>query len=172
MAKRYEKHYKVKSDDLNDYESKPFSNDDQYEMRQIRQELDESRQEVKQLSEELRRLRSKESSMDAENQILKSKLLQADPNVKLTEQRYASNIPKLPAPSTGEGRSIEMTNYDEQPANYDYNNQYNYDQSQNYDQSYDYNQQQQQNYDTGINLHNADEQAINDIDQFLNEDEF
>ena len=169
MAKRYEKHYKVKSDDP-DYENKPFSNDDQYELRQLRQELDESRQEVKQLSEELRRLRSKESSMDAENQILKSKLLQADPDVKVTEQRYASNIPKLPAPGTGEGRSIEMTNYDDHHQNYDYNNQYNYDQSQNYDQNYDYNQQQ--NYDTGINLHNADEQAINDIDQFLNEDEF
>ena len=63
MAKRYEKHYKVKNDD----EDKPFSTDDQYELHQIRQELEESRQEVKQLSEELRRLRSNETFLDTEN---------------------------------------------------------------------------------------------------------
>ena len=68
MAKRYQKHYKLKIDDPgNDYEDKPFTGDDQYDLRQIRQELDESRQEVKQLSEELRRLRSNESSLDADN---------------------------------------------------------------------------------------------------------
>ena len=75
VAKRFEKHYKLKTEDKDDDEDKPFSPEDQYELRQLRQELDESRQEVKQLSEELRRLRSKESSLDAENQILKSKLL-------------------------------------------------------------------------------------------------
>ena len=47
MAKRFEKHYKLKSEEPGDDEDKPFSADDQFSFRQMRLELDESRQEVK-----------------------------------------------------------------------------------------------------------------------------
>ena len=40
---------------------------DDMELREMRSELDDSRQEVSQLSEELRRLRQQESQMQAEN---------------------------------------------------------------------------------------------------------
>ena len=136
----------------------------------------------------MRRLRSKESSLDAENQILKSKLMHSDNTydgssfVKADDtSKYASNIPKLAAPGTGNGtsqnNSSEFQNYfDNSQANTgyennNYDNSYNYD-NNNYNQGYDYNNGGDYSQQHNSQPVGADEQAINDIDQFLDEDDF
>lgn len=171
-----------KNDDMD--EERQQMNDENEYLRTVRAELEESRQEVRQLSEELRRLRQKESSLDAENQILKSKLLQAESlgGKKDTsasgDHGAPSFIPKLQAPSTGspkqesfpyhqENNFYSGSAFDSNTANqHDYSNSYN-----NYNYN-DYSGQGSGYYGGHHNNDNADEQAINDIDDFLKEDGF
>ena len=166
---RYAKHTKLKTDEPDE---EGLSTNDLYDSRQIKQELQDAKSEVKQLSDELRRLRTRESSLDAENQILKSKLMQDQHDSYVNKDydtpQYSQNIPKLAAPDSGNGSAQNVNN------NYDYSNTQNngYDNTY-YDNStnqYDY------NYNQGYNQEHvqpvgADEQAINDIDQFLDEDD-
>ena len=124
--------------------------------------------------------------MDAENQILKSKLLQVESyqsSVKKADgydfNQSNNFVPKLQAPSSGSPTQESLpyhqeNNFYNDPMDYasskydshqDTNvndfNSYNYDFGQN---NYDYNNQ---NTNDG-----ADQQAIDDIDDFLKEDGF
>jgi hypothetical protein len=159
-------------------------NDENEYLRTVRAELEESRQEVRQLSEELRRLRQKESSLDAENQILKSKLLQAESMggkkdaSSSGDHGSSSYIPKLQAPSSGSPKTESFPYHQENnfysTSSFDVNAGSTHDYSGNFNNyNYtDYAGQSSGYYGGHQNNDNADEQAINDIDDFLKEDGF